>query len=202
MKYQEEESLLIDMICESNEEVRNSLYESYKPLIYYVVKKYVTTAKKLGLEYNDLLQEANVGFTDAINTYDEKKDASLKTFMQVCIGRRLSNYIEKNKTIKNKIIQESLSLDYDYDKNGLPLKDILADENKDPLKTFSDKENYERIRKRIKAMLSESEKLVFNYMLQGLNYTEISKKLDKSPKQIDNTMQRIRIKIKELLKEE
>ena len=38
-------------------------------------------------------------------------------------------------------------------------------------------------------------------MIKELNYKEIAKILDKNPKQIDNTMQRVRLKLKELLKE-
>jgi len=39
-------------------------------------------------------------------------------------------------------------------------------------------------------------------MIKGLNYHEIAKLLDKNPKQIDNTMQRVRMKLKDLLKGE
>ena len=52
---------------------------------------------------------------------------------------------------------------------------------------------------KIKNDLSESEYEVFKLMLMNKNYLEISDILDKSPKQIDNTMQRIKSKIKKIL---
>lgn len=202
MKYiDEDDNLLIDMICESNEEVRNSLYEKYEPTVKYLVKKYELAALKYGLDKNDLLQEANVGFTDAINHYDSGKEASLKTFISLCIERRLIKTIEKNKTLKNKIIQESLSLDYDYNKDGLPLMEILGDDSLDPSKTYSDQEHIDNILENIKNVLSPFENDVFLYMVNGLKYQEIAILLDKSPKQIDNTMQRIRQKVRTILKE-
>jgi len=203
MNYKEEdEALLLDMVCESNEEVRNSLYEKYEKMIKYIVKKYEPAAKKLGIDNNDLIQEANVGFTNALNDYRNEKEASLKTFIQVCISRRLNNYIRKNQSLKNKMVQESLSLEYEYLKEGLPLKEVLGSDELDPSKRFNEQENYVDILKKVEKNLSEFENIVFIHILKGLNYNEIANLLDKSPKQIDNTMQRLRSKLKNLLKEE
>lgn len=199
MKYNESDSFLVDMICESNEDVGNTLYKKYESMIEYIVRKYVKTATKLGLDYNDLMQEANVAFTDAINNYDQEKEASLKTFISLCVERKLINIIEKSKTQKSKILLESLSLDYDYNNEGLPLKDVIGDVSSDPLIKYSEKESMNLLKDMIKDNLSELEVEVFSYMINGLNYTEIARLLDKSPKQIDNTMQRVRGKVKSLL---
>ena len=201
MSYEEEELMLLDMICESNDEVRNTLYKTYEPVIKGIVKKYVRSAKKLGIDLNDLMQEANVGFTDALNRYDASKDASLKTFVSVCVERRLLNYVYKQRTKKNQIEQESLSLDYDYDQDGLTLKEILKDENADPSHQILIQTQYKNVLNTIKEKLSNQEYEVFSYMLDGLDYLEISKKLNKSPKQVYNTIQRIKTKIKITFKE-
>lgn len=199
MKYDESDSFLVDMICESNEDVGNTLYKKYEPMIEYIVRKYIKTATKLGLDYNDLMQEANVAFTDAINNYNQEKEASLKTFISLCVERKLINVIEKNKTQKSKILLESLSLDYDYNNEGLPLKEVIGDISSDPLIKYSEKESINTLKEMIKDNLSELEIEVFSYMINGLNYIEIARILDKSPKQIDNTMQRVRGKVKVLL---
>ena len=96
----------------------------------------------------------------------------------------------------------NLSLDYDYVTTGMQLKDIIKDENSDPLIQFSDLENEEMLIKNIKKRLSAKEDEVFDLLLKGFNYKEISLTLDKSEKQIDNTIQRIRGKVRNLLKEE
>ena len=202
MSYEEEELMLLDMICESNDEVRTTLYKTYEPVIKGIIKKYVRSAQKLGIEINDLVQEANVGFADALNKYDASKDASLKTFIGICVDRRLLNYIYKNKTVKSQIEQESLSLDYAYDDSGLPLKDVLKDDDADPFRQIFHASTYHNAIQKVAYKLSLQEKEVFNYLMQGLDYIEIAKRLAKSPKQIDNTIQRIRTKIKDCIKEE
>ncbi len=45
--------------------------------------------------------------------------------------------------------------------------------------------------------LSSMEKKVLEYYLEGCSYVEISRLLDKSPKSIDNALQRIKTKIRE-----
>ena len=81
MEYQEySDSELYSMVCESSEDAKELLYSRYKYVIDVLVKKYLYTAKKLGVEYNDLYQEGLVGFADAINRYDENKNTLLSTF--------------------------------------------------------------------------------------------------------------------------
>ena len=108
----------------------------------------------------------------------------------------------RTQTTKNKMQQPSLCLNYDYDKNGLPLIDVIKDETADPLLKFSEQENEKVLLQKIKKELSKNEQKVFSYLLKGLNYKEIALLLDKTEKQIDNTIQRIRNKVRLLIKEE
>lgn len=201
MDYKEySDSELCSMICESDEEAKEILLKKYNYIIDLIIKKYIMASLKLGIEYNDLYQEALVGFTDALISYDENKDASLKTFISLCVDRRLQKVLIKAKTKKNEIILQALSLDYQKNEEELPLKEIISDNSKnDPLYNITSNENYEELLKQIKSNLSNSEYEVFKMMLLNNNYLEISKILNKSPKQIDNTMQRIKSKIKKIL---
>lgn len=82
-----------------------------------------------------------------------------------------------------------------------PLKESLSDNLKnDPLNNITNDENYKELLNNIKLSLSSQEYEVFKLMLNGKNYQDISKILDKNPKQIDNTIQRIKSKIKKILK--
>ena len=51
---------------------------------------------------------------------------------------------------------------------------------------------------KVKDLLSDKEKEVYNLLLQGMDYQEIEINLNKTPKQVDNTIQRIRLKLKNL----
>ena len=200
MNYREySDSELCSMICESNEEAKEILFNKYKYIIDYIVKKYLLSSMKVGIEYNDLYQEALLGFTDAINSYDETKEASIATFITLCVERKLQNTILKAKSIKNKMFLQTLSLDYQESTEVLPLKEMISDNCKnDPLNNITNDENYLELLKKIKEELSDKEYEVFSLLVTGLSYVEIAEKLDKNPKQIDNAIQRIKNKIKKI----
>ena len=203
MKYNNvEEKELYSMVCESNEEVQKKLYEYCEPQINYMIKKYLNVALKCGIDPKDFEQEALLAYTNALKNFDETKDAGLKTFVSLCVERRLMKVINATKRYKNQINKENLSLEYQYHDSGVYLKDILADNESDPLVKYSEEEYLEQIKTKIKYVLSEFEYQVFEYLIEGLNYIEIAKILDKNPKQIDNTIQRIKKKIKIIVKED
>ena len=57
------------------------------------------------------------------------------------------------------------------------------------------RENEEIIRRTISELLSPLENEVMSLFLEGLDYREIAIKLGKSPKSIDNALQRIKNKL-------
>lgn len=201
--YQEyQDSELFSMICESNEEAKEILYNKYKYVIDVIIKKYIYTAKKLGVEYNDLYQEGLVGFADALNCYDESKNVLLSSFIGLCVERRLQNAVLKAGRLKNKILLESLSLDHEYGEHQIPLKEMIQDQkNSDPLQGITKQEELDELLSHIKKNLSKQEYEVYELMIHGLSYQDIALVLNKSLKQVDNTMQRIKNKIRSILKE-
>lgn len=54
------------------------LVELYKSMIKSIIKKYLEYARKVGLDYDDLFQEASMAVLRAKNTYKEKIDLTKK----------------------------------------------------------------------------------------------------------------------------
>ena len=202
MNYEEySDGELYSLICESDEDAKDMLYMKYKYIIDIVIKKYAFTAMKYGFEYKDLYQEALVGFSDALTSYNEEKNSSMPTFITLCVDRRLQNAIRKAGRIKNKVLLESLSLDHVYEEYDIPLKEIISDNNEnDPLTNITKDEEFDELLDFIEKSLSSSEYEVYKLMISGMDYNEIAKVLGKSPKQIDNAIQRIKNKVKDILK--
>lgn len=195
------DSELYSLICEEDESAKEMIYMKYKYIIDIVIKKYAFSAMKYGFEYKDLYQEALVGFSDAIHSYQEDKNTSMATFITLCVDRRLQNAIRKAGRIKNQIFLESLSLDHVYEQYEIPLKDIISDNcEHDPLVHITKDEEFDELLKVIEESLSTSEYEVYKLLLAGLSYQDIARMLEKSPKQIDNTIQRIKNKMKDILK--
>ncbi len=196
--YNDEELIL--MIRENSEEAKDILYDKYKYIIDIEVKKYSTIASILGYDFNDLYQDALVGFSNALASYRDDKEASLPSFITLCVDRKLQYAIRSINNQKSRLQSESLSLEHVYENAKVPLMDSISDNSaNDPLLKMMNRENYKELNEKIKEMLSSNEYEVYGYMIKGLKYNEIALLLNKEPKQIDNTMQRIKNKIKEII---
>lgn len=191
---------LVLMAKEESVEAKDVLFEKYHYIIDIIIGKYANIIKLLSIDFTDLYQEAYIGFVDAINSYDEHKDSSIKTFISICVERKIQTALKKAGRIKNKILNESISLEHVYNNTDNPLVTLLGDDNKNnPLENIINDEKVEELVSKIKEILSDNEYEVYSLLVNGLNYQEIATILDKEPKQIDNTIQRIRNKVKKII---
>ena len=191
---------LIMLVCESNEEAKEALYIKYRYIVSIYVKKYRKSALSLGMELKDLTQEALVGFSDAINTYKNEKNSSLKTFISLCVERRIQSSLIKASRKKNQVLNAALSLEHIYQCFDSSLADVISDNNENnPLTKMTRKEHYNDLINGIFDSLSSNEKDVLYLMLDGLKYHDIASILGVSDKSVDNTIQRIKNKVKNII---
>ena len=203
MRYQDiNDEQLICMLHESSEDAKDILFEKYKYIIEIELKKYSSMARVLGYDYNDLYQDALVGFSDALVSYRSDKHAALSSFITLCVDRKLQVCIKKAGRLKNKMLNESLSLEHVYNAYTSPLMDLLSDNKKnDPLENIVKEEKMAELVGSIRSSLSDREYEVFSLMVNGLKYDEIATLLNKDLKQVDNTIQRVKAKIKKIMDE-
>lgn len=193
---------LINMVHESSDTAKDALLDKYYYIIEIELKKYARASKMIGYDYNDLYQDALLGFSDALHCFREDKKTALPSFITLCVDRKLQNSIIKAGRLKNKLINDSLSLEHIYDASSSPLKDLLSDNSlNDPLENIVKAENKEEMARLIKKELSGSEYDVYLLMMNGHKYDEIALILQKDLKQIDNAMQRVKAKIKKIMNE-
>lgn len=197
MKYNDIE--LVHLVNENSEEAKDMLFEKYNYIIDIIMAKYRRVFFVLAMDYTEVRQEAMLAFTDALISYAEDKNASLPTFISLVVERKVQNCVRSADTIKNKKKNESYSLDYEYEAFNKPLKDMIGDPGSDPFIKVQSLEAYNELVEKINGVLSPLEHEVYKLMINDFNYIDIAKIINKEPKQIDNTIQRIRAKIKELL---
>jgi RNA polymerase sporulation-specific sigma factor len=83
------------------------------------------------------------------------------------------------------------------EESGLTLADTLeGEQEQDPERLLIQQENYKDFFSRLEKILSPMEQQVCDLYLQGMDYRQIAACLKKSPKSIDNALQRIRGKIR------
>lgn len=69
----------------------------YEPMMKSIIKKYLEYANKVGLDYDDLYQEASMAVLRAENTYKDNKGMKLETWIYNNIDWRIQRVLEANK---------------------------------------------------------------------------------------------------------
>ena len=190
------DSELTYYLKDNSEEARDILYDKYKYIIDVYINKYKRVFYALNIDIEEVRQEANLAFSYAIYNYDDNKEASLNTFITICVDRKIRSIIKKYETNKNKAFSESLS--FDSTVSDIAIENIIGNDKYEPLRNLESIDTIKYINNEVKNILSSGELEVYNLMIQGYDYNEIASILNKTSKQIDNAIQRIRFKLKKL----
>ena len=140
-----------------------------------------------------------VGFSDALVSYVPEKNTSLKTFISLCVERRVSNFVKKADTGKARALKEAFSLEMELSDGESSLMDYIGDSTNDPQVKMEEKENISILRDKINELLSPLEKEVFELLVNNFSYEDIASILKLETRQIYNVVHRIRNKIKDIL---
>ena len=168
-----EEEEIIKLALQNDEEAKNKIYEKYKYIIDILMRKYHNVATTFNIDKHELEQEALYAFSDALHSFDEQKKVKLSTFITLCVDRRIKKVIKKYSGEKAKLLNSFYSLDYDY----------------------------EELVKKIEESLSMTELEIFNLLKNDLDRSTIMLLTGKNEKQIDNTIQRLKNKIRDIIKD-
>ena len=185
---------MVKMAQEGSVTAEEYLIKKYKDL----VKKKSSTYFIMGGDKEDVIQEGMIGIFKAIRGFDEEKEASFKTFAEICINRQIISAIRNSNLQKHQILNESISLSSDNDPEGeqKTLEERLpSNKSDDPETLMLMKEIGQYLKEESHEIFSTLEQKVWDRMLQGKTYQEIAVELEKTPKAIDNAMQRIKKKI-------
>jgi RNA polymerase sporulation-specific sigma factor len=196
MDYREiNDSEILSYVRESSDEAKEIIYLKYKPLITNIAKRMFYTTPNLGLDLNDFIQEGMIGLNKALESFKESKDTTFYTYAKTIIERRLISVLLTAKRKKHQMLNEAVSLDFSLS-DDFTLQDTIKSPNESPESKVISEEAEKELIKKIEKKLTPFESQVFNLKFNGFNYKEIASMLDKTPKAIDNALQRIKTKIK------
>ena len=198
MNYDDINDYEVLSIVADNEEATELLFNKYKPLIIGLAKKVYGMAQNTGFDLNDLIQEGMIGFSTAINTFHESKDATFFTYAKTCIERRLYSLIKSANRFKHQILNESYSVE-DLANDNKSLENLLEDSTSNPENKLIDNENAKELIRNIQTQLTSLESAVFELKISGFTYREIAEILGKESKSIDNAISRIKAKVQKYL---
>ena len=103
------------------------LIELYESMIKSIIKKYLGYAAKVGLDYDDLYQEASMAVLRTQKTYKDNKDMKLETWIYKNVEWHLQRVLKANKKYENVI---SINSEITSQKGDtVSLLDLIADDN-------------------------------------------------------------------------
>ena len=114
------------------------------------------------------------------------------------MDRQIVSVIKRVNRDKNKILNNAIPLETIDTENDTNIIDYLKDNTDNPELDLLDELEYQELYEKIINNLTRLEECVFNLKLQNFTYKEMADILDKDIKSIDNAIQRIKIKIKEI----
>lgn len=182
---------LIEMLRSGDAEIADYLMEKYKPL----VRKKTNAMYLIGGETEDLIQEGMIGLFKAMRDFDSQKEVSFFAFAELCINRQLYSALEASNRKKHIPLNTYISFSNQDETDGVNLELMLTDETASPEQLLIEHESKEEFFQRLQEKLSSMEKKVLYLYLEGHSYTKIAELMEKTPKSIDNSLQRIRAKI-------
>lgn len=173
------------------------IVQKYSDFINCICHKYFI----IGGTKEDLYEEGVIGLLEACKNYNGESlfETRFDAFAKLCIKRQIFDAIKKSNTQKNKALNESVSfVNLLESGDQQSMLDIWADRtmSNDPLDLLLDKEKFNERIKLCEKNLSKFEIDVLNHYLDGEKQSEIARQLNRDVKSIDNTLQRIKAKLK------
>lgn len=188
---------LLALLRGGDQEAERELYERYKQ----TVRSRARTYFLIGADHEDLVQEGMIGLYRAVLEYDPEKAASFHSFADLCITRQILTAIKRASRKKHGPLNSYVSLNRPvFEKESeVTLLDMVQNLRViDPEEQYIGQENCEQLLCIIREQLSDLERRVLGLYLEGRSYQEIAELLHKTPKAIDNAIQRVKRKLEPL----
>ena len=197
----------------TDEQLISRLRGGEKPIMDFLMEKYKGLVRQKakamylwGGENDDLIQEGMIGLFKAVEDYEPDAGASFYSFAELCISRQMYTAIKASQRKKHLPLNSYVSLytsgKREDGKEALPLAETIeAGTESNPEELLLNTEYANAFEEELKDQLSKLENRVLYLHLMGMDYLKIAEVMDKSPKAIDNALQRIKGKARHILEE-
>lgn len=184
-----EEQELIRQAREGSEEAFECIFKKYMPIVLHQRSKSYLRFYDL----DDWLQEGRIVCYQSIHRYDCYKNVTFGLFFKINFERWVISAIRFQEAQKRKINQVTDSLDYQIELKGEGLngfqEDLKAETSLEYVFVRETLENFS-------TCLSDFERDVYEYVLQGEDMDSIAKHLNVSRQKVDCGYSRLKRKLK------
>ncbi|MEG0514177.1 MAG: sigma-70 family RNA polymerase sigma factor, partial [Cetobacterium sp.] len=148
---------------------------------------------------DDFIQEGNLGILKAIKYFNDSKNVKFSSFVRLCVKSELISFVKKYSSKRHDILTNIIYCRKFTDKEVVYdsiIEEVYSSDRDNPERILFIKELFKEIKMFLKKELSVFEQEILILLSKGYSYKEICTLLKKEPKKIDNTIQRIRQKLK------
>ncbi|MFC3209912.1 MULTISPECIES: RNA polymerase sporulation sigma factor SigH [Planomicrobium] len=192
---------LVSLVHDGNTEALDFLINKFRHFVRMKARSYFL----IGADKEDIIQEGMIGLYKAIRDFRSDKLSSFRAFAELCIIRQIITAIKTATRQKHIPLNSYVSLDkpiYD-EESDRTLMDVLTDNGvDDPQQLMINNEEFMYMEEKMGEVLSELEREVLALYLDGQTYQEISEKLERHVKSIDNALQRVKRKLERHLQKD
>lgn len=195
-----EDEELIHLIHQEDKHALDFLINKYRSFVQGKARTYFL----IGADREDIFQEGMIGLYKAIRDYDKEKLSSFKAFAELCITRQIITAIKTATRQKHTPLNSYISLDkpiFDEESDRTLIDVIAGSKSVDPEELLVNQEKLVNMERKLSELLSGFEKEVLHLYLDGCSYQEISARVNRHVKSVDNALQRVKKKLEHLMKE-
>ncbi len=186
------EEKIVLLAKDGNAEAMEFLFNKYKNTVKAIARSYYI----VGGDEDDLIQQGMIGVFLAVKSYNGVGPFAPYVFKG--IKNRIIDLIRQSNQKKHAPLYNYISLSSQDDADMLK-SSITMDDKFEPEREYINKEEEHELKIKIKNALSNYENEVLSLYLEGYSYDDISGKMGKNHKSIDNALQRIKKKIQTVL---
>jgi len=193
---------LVLMAQNGDDAAQEYLLDKYKSLVRAKSRAYFL----IGADTEDIIQEGMIGLYKAVRDYNEEKNASFRSFAELCVNRQMITAIKAATRQKHQPLNSYVSLNkpvYEEESEQTYMDFLQSSSGSllNPEALLIGQENKSFLEDQMVKNLSSFETRVLILYLQGRSYFEIAHVLDKPEKSIDNALQRVKKKLEKFLEE-
>lgn len=193
-----EDEKLIELVHKGESDALDYLIKKYRNFVRAKARSYFL----VGADREDIVQEGMIGLYKAIRDFKGDKLASFKAFAELCITRQIITAIKTATRQKHIPLNSYVSLDkpiYDEESDRTLMDVISGARVSNPEELLINREKFLNIEGKMVELLSDLEREVLSLYLDGRSYQEISERLNRHVKSIDNALQRVKRKLERYL---
>jgi RNA polymerase sporulation-specific sigma factor len=189
--------LLVERYRAGDDSALNLLFDRYRGFVRLKASTYFLA----GGDTEDLMQEGLLGLFKAVRDYRSDREASFRSFAELCVERQMITAIKTAARKKHGPLNTCVSFSHTRSgANGgdreMTLAEVLpTDPVVDPVNQAISSEELKSLVGCLCDDLSPLESGVLTMYLEGRSYEEIAERLDRDQKAVDNALQRVKRKV-------